>query len=208
MCFPSPSSPGLSPVPDKVLQICSCSFCSSKLPTYEDPFNNPLIQVGDKNATVNVEGRRFRVQPVTLTEEKVQSHQSRRTQAYRWKRPVIFLNEGDTVPEGVDPEEVRWIPANHPFATTNNYIDEELAQKNVYQTRGVPSRVRAEHEALRKKMMEAFGKVLRNVRIVPIPCGASFWSQVLSVVQDSGTEGSDGARNAAWTDPNRDSVEA
>jgi hypothetical protein len=59
----------------------------------------------------------------------------------------------------VDPEEVRWIPSNHPFATTKNYIEEGLAQQNMYQTRGVPSRVKAEHEALRKKMMEATSKV-------------------------------------------------
>jgi hypothetical protein len=71
----------------------------------------------------------------------------------------VFLVEGEPVPEGVDPEEVRWIPSNHPFATTKNYIEEGLAQQNVYQTRGVPSRVKAEHEALRKKMMEAASKV-------------------------------------------------
>ncbi|KAJ7539312.1 hypothetical protein O6H91_11G086800 [Diphasiastrum complanatum] len=122
---------------------------------YDDPFNNPMVKAGSKNPLVRMCGKIFRLAPVTLTEEKVVSHQNRRLQAYQWKRPVVFLNEGDSVPNGVDPEEVRWIPSNHPFATTTNYIDEDSAQKNVYQTRGVPARVRAEHEALRKKMMEA-----------------------------------------------------
>lgn len=103
-------------------------------------------------------GRLFRVAPIKLTDEKRVIHQNRRVQAYRWKRPVVFLSEGEPVPEGVDPEEVRWIPTNHPFATTANYIDEDLAQQNVMQVRGVPSRLKAEHEALRKKMMEAASK--------------------------------------------------
>lgn len=124
---------------------------------YEDPFNNPLVLVGKKNPIVRMCGKLFRLAPVTLTDEKRISHQNRRIQAYRWKRPVVFLSEGEPVPEGVDPEEVRWIPANHPFATTTNYIDEDLAQQNVMQTRGVPSRVKAEHAALRKKLMEAAG---------------------------------------------------
>lgn len=126
---------------------------------YEDPFNNPLVLVGKKNPIVRMCGKLFRLAPVTLTDEKRISHQNRRIQAYRWKRPVVFLSEGEPVPEGVDPEEVRWIPANHPFATTTNYIDEDLAQQNVMQTRGVPSRVKAEHAALRKKLMEAAGLV-------------------------------------------------
>ncbi len=126
---------------------------------FEDPFNNPLVKVGKKNPIVKMCGKLFRLAPVTLTEEKRASHQNRRVQAYKWKRPSLFLVEGEPVPEGVDPEEVRWIPSNHPFATTKNYIEEGLAQQNMYQTRGVPSRVKAEHEALRKKMMEATSKV-------------------------------------------------
>lgn len=124
---------------------------------YEDPFNNPLVG-GEKNSVVRMYGKLFRVTPVTLTNEKRMSHQNRRVQAYRWKRPVVFLSEGEPVPEGVDPEEVRWIPANHPFATTTNYIDEDLALQNVMQVRGVPSRLKAQHEALRKKMEEAASK--------------------------------------------------
>lgn len=127
---------------------------------YEDPFNNPLVggKAGGENSFVRMCGKLFRLAPVTLTDEKRVSHQNRRIQAYRWKRPVVFLSEGEPVPAGVDPEEVRWIPANHPFATTTNYIDEDLAQQNVMQVRGVPSRLKAEHEALRKKMMEAASK--------------------------------------------------
>lgn len=127
---------------------------------YEDPFNNPLVggKAGGKNSVVRMYGKLFRVAPVTLTNEKRVSHQNRRVQAYRWKRPVVFLSEGEPVPQGVDPEEVRWIPTNHPFATTTNYIDEDLALQNVMQVRGVPSRLKAEHEALRKKMKEAASK--------------------------------------------------
>ncbi|XP_057826874.1 protein MULTIPLE CHLOROPLAST DIVISION SITE 1 isoform X2 [Cryptomeria japonica] len=122
---------------------------------YEDPFNNPLVRMSEKNSTVKICGKVFRLAPVTLTEEKAMNHQNRRIRAYQWKRPTVFLKEGDPVPEGVDPETVRWIPSNHPFATASNDIDEDFAQRNIYQKRGVPSRLRAEHEALQKKMMEA-----------------------------------------------------
>jgi hypothetical protein len=139
--------------------------CSGKALKYEDPFNNPLVggKAGGENSFVRMCGKLFRLAPVTLTDEKRVSHQNRRIQAYRWKRPVVFLSEGEPVPAGVDPEEVRWIPANHPFATTTNYIDEDLAQQNVMQVRGVPSRLKAEHEALRKKMMEAASKVIHTI---------------------------------------------
>jgi hypothetical protein len=147
-------------------------WCSSRTLKFEDPFNNPLVKVGKKNPIIKMCGKLFRLAPVTLTEEKRVSHQSRRVQAYKWKRPSVFLVEGEPVPEGVDPEEVRWIPSNHPFATTKNYIEEGLAQQNVYQTRGVPSRVKAEHEALRKKMMEAASKVhiLSSTPYLSITC--------------------------------------
>lgn len=125
---------------------------------YEDPFNNPMVKAGEKNAVVKMYGKAFRLQPVTLTEEKMQSHQSRRVQAYQWKRPTVFLVEGEKIPDGADPDTVRWIPPNHPFATARNDFDEAAAERNVYQTRGVPSRVRAEHEALRRRMMEAAEK--------------------------------------------------
>ncbi|CAK9193886.1 unnamed protein product [Sphagnum troendelagicum] len=139
-------------------QLRSDRGADSRTLKFEDPFNYPLVKVGKKNPIVKMCGKLFRLAPVTLTEEKRASHQNRRVQAYKWKRPSLFLVEGEPVPEGVDPEEVRWIPSNHPFATTKNYIEEGLAQQNMYQTRGVPSRVKAEHEALRKKMMEATSK--------------------------------------------------
>lgn len=120
---------------------------------YDDPFNNPLVRAGKRNSIVKMCGKVFRLTPVTLTEEKVLSHQNRRVRAYQWKRPTLFLKEGDPLPPGVDPDTVRWIPANHPFATASNDIDEDFAQKNIYQKRGAPSRVRAEHEALQRKMM-------------------------------------------------------
>lgn len=85
-------------------------------------------------------------------------HQKRRSHAYKWKRPTVYLKEGDEVPYNVDPDAVKWIPANHPFATTVSDIDEKVAQENVYQKVGVPFRIRAEHEALQKKL-----EALQNV---------------------------------------------
>ncbi|KDP36757.1 hypothetical protein JCGZ_08048 [Jatropha curcas] len=119
---------------------------------YEDPFNNPLVKVGKSNSTVEMCGKVYRLAPVTLTKEEQAIHQKRRSRAYQWKRPTIFLKEGDSVPPDVDPDTIRWIPANHPFATTASDIDEDLAQNNVYLKRGVPFRIQAEHEALQRKL--------------------------------------------------------
>ncbi|XP_052298368.1 protein MULTIPLE CHLOROPLAST DIVISION SITE 1 isoform X1 [Citrus sinensis] len=125
---------------------------SSRPLKYEDPFNNPLVKVGKSNSTMEMCGKVYRLAPITLTKEQQTIHQKRRSRAYQWKRPTIFLKEGDLIPPDVDPDTVRWIPANHPFATTANDIDEDLAQNNVYQKHGVPFRIRAEHEALQKKL--------------------------------------------------------
>ncbi|KAL3505514.1 hypothetical protein ACH5RR_035355 [Cinchona calisaya] len=119
---------------------------------YEDPFNNPMVKVGKSNSTVEMCGKLYRLAPVTLTKEQQAIHQKRRSHAYQWKRPKVFLKEGDSVPSDVDPDTVRWIPANHPFATTASDIDEDLAQHNVYQKHGVPFRIQAEHEALQRKL--------------------------------------------------------
>ncbi|KAK7310658.1 hypothetical protein RJT34_08294 [Clitoria ternatea] len=119
---------------------------------YEDPFNNPFVKVGKSNSTVEMCGKVYRLAPVTLTQEQQTTHQRRRSRAYQWKRPTMFLKEGDSVPPDVDPDTVRWIPANHPFATTATDLDEDLAQNNVYQKNGVPFRIQAEHEALQRKL--------------------------------------------------------
>ncbi|KAG5542728.1 hypothetical protein RHGRI_015744 [Rhododendron griersonianum] len=119
---------------------------------YEDPFNNPLVKVGKSDSTVEMCGKVYRLAPVTLTREQQAIHQKRRSRAYQWKRPTVFLREGDPVPPDVDPDTIRWIPANHPFATTASDIDEDLAQNNVYQKHGVPFRIQAEHEALQRKL--------------------------------------------------------
>ncbi|KAK8551706.1 hypothetical protein V6N13_120148 [Hibiscus sabdariffa] len=119
---------------------------------YDDPFNNPLVKVGKSNSSVEMCGKQYRLAPVTLTEEQQAIHQKRRSRAYQWKRPTVFLKEGDSIPPDVDPDTIRWIPANHPFATTSSDIDEGLAQNNVYQQRGVPFRIQAEHDALQRKL--------------------------------------------------------
>ncbi|MCD7463974.1 hypothetical protein HAX54_051860 [Datura stramonium] len=119
---------------------------------YDDPFNNPLVKVSKSNSTVEMCGKVYRLAPVTLTKEQQAVHQKRRSRAYQWKRPTLFLREGDSVPPDVDPDTIRWIPANHPFATTASEIDEDLAQTNVYQKHGVPFRIQAEHEALQRKL--------------------------------------------------------
>ncbi|XP_010480568.1 PREDICTED: protein MULTIPLE CHLOROPLAST DIVISION SITE 1 [Camelina sativa] len=124
----------------------------SKSLNYEDPFNNPFVKLDQGNSTVEMCGKVYRLAPVTLTEKEQTIHQKRRSRAYQWKRPTIFLKEGDSIPPDVDPDTVRWIPANHPFATTVSDIDQDLAQTNVYQKQGVPFRIRAEHEAMQKKL--------------------------------------------------------
>ncbi|XP_076887989.1 protein MULTIPLE CHLOROPLAST DIVISION SITE 1-like [Bidens hawaiensis] len=124
----------------------------SKTVMYDDPFNNPQVKISKNNSTVEMCGKVYKLAPVTLTQEEQNIHQKRRSRAYQWKRPTIFLKEGDPIPADVDPDTVRWIPANHPFATTINDITEDLAQKNVYQKHGVPFRIQAEHEALQKKL--------------------------------------------------------
>ncbi|CAM8939984.1 unnamed protein product [Rhodiola kirilowii] len=119
---------------------------------YDDPFDNPYVKVGKQKSTVEMCGKVYRLAPVSLTDEQRAIHQKRRSRAYQWKRPTIFLKEGDQIPPDVDPDTIRWIPANHPFATTTTDIDEDLAQSNVYQKHGVPFRIQAEHEALQKKL--------------------------------------------------------
>ncbi|XP_030535833.1 protein MULTIPLE CHLOROPLAST DIVISION SITE 1 [Rhodamnia argentea] len=119
---------------------------------YDDPFNNPLVKVGKRNSTLEMCGKVYRLAPVTLTKEQQAIHKKRRSRAYQWKRPTTFLKEGDMIPPDVDPDTVRWIPANHPFATTASDIDEDLAQTNVYQKHGVPFRIQAEHEELQRKL--------------------------------------------------------
>ncbi|XP_010459774.1 PREDICTED: protein MULTIPLE CHLOROPLAST DIVISION SITE 1 [Camelina sativa] len=124
----------------------------SKSLNYEDPFNNPFVKLDKGNSTVEMCGKVYRLAPVTLTEKEQTIHQKRRSRAYQWKRPTTFLKEGDSIPPDVDPDTIRWIPANHPFATTVSDIDQDLAQTNVYQKQGVPFRIRAEHEAMQKKL--------------------------------------------------------
>ncbi|KAL8211556.1 hypothetical protein R6Q57_005993 [Mikania cordata] len=140
----------------------------SKPVMYDDPFNNPQVKISKNNSTVEMCGKVYKLAPVTLTREEQDIHQKRRSRAYQWKRPTIFLKEGDPIPSDVDPDTVRWIPANHPFATTINDITEDLAQKNVYQKHGVPFRIQAEHEALQKKL-EALqtDQKLNNLAIDP-----------------------------------------
>lgn len=127
---------------------------------YDDPFNNPFVKIDKSCSTVEMFGKLYRLAPVTLTTEQKSVHQKRRSRVYQWKRPTVFLKEGDSIPPDIDPDTVRWIPANHPFVTTVSDIDEDLAQNNVYQKDGVPFRVKAEHEAMQKKL-----QALQNVSI-------------------------------------------
>ncbi|XP_062186187.1 protein MULTIPLE CHLOROPLAST DIVISION SITE 1-like [Phragmites australis] len=124
----------------------------AKLRTYDDPFNNPLVKIDKDTSTAKMFGKEYRLAPVSLTKEQQAMHQKRRSRAYQWKRPTVFLREGDSLPPDVDPDTVRWIPANHPFAAASSEVDEETAKQNVYQKDGVPSRVKAEHEALQTRL--------------------------------------------------------
>ncbi|KAK7409849.1 hypothetical protein VNO78_00209 [Psophocarpus tetragonolobus] len=146
---------------------------------YEDPFNNPFVKVRKSNSTVEMCGKVYRLAPVTLTQEQQATHQKRRSRAYQWKRPTIFLREGDSVPPDVDPDTVRWIPTNHPFATTATDLDEDLAQNNVYQKHGVPFRIQAEHEALQKKL-EALQNDQKLNKLVIDPVNAKEFERPLN----------------------------
>ncbi|KAJ3678646.1 hypothetical protein LUZ60_002449 [Juncus effusus] len=120
--------------------------------SYNDPFDNQFVKSKDDESTVEMFGKTYKLTPSKLTKEKQLTHQERRSRAYQWKRPEVFLKEGDKVPENVDPGSVRWIPSNHPFAETCSDLNEEMVKSNLFQRDGVPSHVRAEHEALQKKL--------------------------------------------------------
>nr|CAB3488043.1 unnamed protein product [Digitaria exilis] len=133
-------------------QLKSGQRGTAKLRTYDDPFSNPLVKIDEDSSTAQMFGKEYRLAPVRLTKEQQEMHQKRRSRAYQWKRPTVFLREGDSLPPDVDPDTVRWIPANHPFAAASSEVDEETAKQNVYQKDGVPSRVKAEHEALQARL--------------------------------------------------------
>ncbi|PAN39771.1 hypothetical protein GQ55_7G259300 [Panicum hallii var. hallii] len=133
-------------------QLKSGQRGNAKLRTYDDPFNTPLVKIDEDSSTAQMFGKEYRLAPVRLTKEQQEMHQKRRSRAYQWKRPTVFLREGDSLPPDVDPDTVRWIPANHPFAAASSEVDEETAKQNVYQKDGVPSRVKAEHEALQARL--------------------------------------------------------
>ncbi|RLM73888.1 uncharacterized protein C2845_PM15G19710 [Panicum miliaceum] len=133
-------------------QLKSGQRGNAKLRTYDDPFNNPLVKIDEDSSIAQMFGKEYRLAPVRLTKEQQEMHQKRRSRAYQWKRPTVFLREGDSLPPDVDPDTVRWIPANHPFAAASSEVDEETAKQNVYQKDGVPSRVKAEHEALQARL--------------------------------------------------------
>lgn len=151
-----------------------CVFFRSRDLKYEDPFDNPLVKVSKSKSSVEMCGKVYRLAPVTLTQEEQTVHQRRRSRAYQWKRPTVFLKEGDSVPPDVDPDTIRWIPANHPFVTTSTDIGEDFAHKNVNQKHGVPFRIQAEHEALQKKL-----EALQNVSFSKI---RNFNSPMLDMV--------------------------
>ena len=155
-----------------------CVFFRSRNLKYEDPFDNPLVKVSKSKSSVEMCGKVYRLAPVTLTQEEQAVHQRRRSRAYQWKRPTVFLKEGDSVPPDVDPDTIRWIPANHPFATTSTDIGEDFAHKNVSQKHGVPFRIQAEHEALQRKL-----EALQNVSLSRIRNFSSpMFDTVLEVV--------------------------
>jgi hypothetical protein len=111
-----------------------------------------LVKIDEGTSTAQMFGKEYHLAPVRLTKEQQAMHQRRRSLAYLWKRPTVFLREGDSLPPDVDPGTVRWIPANHPFTAASSEVDEETAKQNIYQKDGVPSRIKAEHEALQARL--------------------------------------------------------
>ncbi|KAH9624921.1 hypothetical protein KSS87_004197 [Heliosperma pusillum] len=171
----------------------------SKPLKYEDPFNNPLVKVGKGNSSVEMCGKVYRLAPVTLSEEERAIHQKRRSRAYQWKRPKVFLKEGDPIPPDVDPESIRWIPANHPFATTASDIDEDFAQTNVYQKDGVPFRIQAEHEALQRKL-EALQSEQKLNKLGIDPANAKDFERAFKT-QSKSIDRAEGPHNGRLNDP-------
>ncbi|KAL5567466.1 hypothetical protein UlMin_024041 [Ulmus minor] len=103
-------------------------------------FNNPIVKVGKNNSTVEMCGKVYRLALVTLAEGHQTTHK-------RKEKGIQSLLSPD-----VDPDTVRWIPTNHHFSTIARDIDEYLAQTNVHQKHGVPFRIKAEHEAMQRKL--------------------------------------------------------
>ncbi|XP_054818736.1 protein MULTIPLE CHLOROPLAST DIVISION SITE 1 [Prosopis cineraria] len=169
---------------------------------YEDPFNNPLVKVSKSKSTVEICGKLYRLAPVTLTEEQQAIHQRRRSRAYRWKRPTMFLKEGDSLPPDADPDSIRWIPANHPFATTAADIDENLAQNNVYQKHGVPLRIKAEHEALHRKL-EALENEQTLNRLMIDPADGQDFERTLKSHAKSNAQAEKTSINNQVSDPDK-----
>ncbi|XP_026394754.1 protein MULTIPLE CHLOROPLAST DIVISION SITE 1-like [Papaver somniferum] len=168
---------------------------------YDDPFDNPLVKVNETNSTVEMCGKVYRLAPITLTQDEQSSHQRRRSRAYQWKRPTMFIKEGDSIPPDVDPDTVRWIPANHPFATTVNEIDEDLAQNNMYQKTGVPYRIKAEHEALQKKLESLQNEQKLNKMVIDPSDARDFERPFKSAPVDRKSNGSQ-AGNSSSVSPN------
>ncbi|KAI3892283.1 hypothetical protein MKX03_030685 [Papaver bracteatum] len=164
---------------------------------YDDPFDNPLVKVNKTNSTVEMCGKVYRLAPITLTQDEQSSHQRRRSRAYQWKRPTMFIKEGDSIPPDVDPDTVRWIPANHPFATTVNEIDEDLAQNNMYQKTGVPYRIKAEHEALQKKLESLQNEQKLNKMVIDPSDARDFERPFRSASVDRKSNGGQAGNNSS-----------
>ncbi|MCL7025059.1 hypothetical protein MKW94_005713 [Papaver nudicaule] len=164
---------------------------------YDDPFDNPLVRVSKDDSTVEMCGKVYRLAPVTLTQDEQSSHQRRRSRAYQWKRPTMFIKEGESIPPDVDPDSVRWIPANHPFATTANDIDEDFAQKNMYQKTGVPYRIKAEHETLQKKLESLQNEQKLNKMVIDPSDARDFERPFKSASMDRNSNGGQAGNNSS-----------
>ncbi|KAL9259442.1 MULTIPLE CHLOROPLAST DIVISION SITE 1-like protein [Drosera capensis] len=119
---------------------------------YDDPFNNPLMKTDKGNSTVEICGKVYPFGSYLTHRTASHSSEEEVTSLSVEKTDSLPQRRRPPVPPVVDPDTVQWIPANHPFATTSCDIDEALAQTNVYHMHGVPFRIRAEHEALQKKL--------------------------------------------------------
>lgn len=101
------------------------------------------------------------VEPLApLSDEKIRYHRELRRKEHGWKKPELVLIEGESIPEGVDPMTVRFIPKKHPFALNKNETEEDwsedVARRRLRQRSGRPEkeqqRSRQQLDRLRREM--------------------------------------------------------
>ncbi|KAG8065989.1 hypothetical protein GUJ93_ZPchr0004g39421 [Zizania palustris] len=80
-----------------------------KIRTTWDVWNRSIastFKIDEGTSTAQVFGKEYRLATVRLTKEQQAMHQ-KRSHTYQWKRPTVFVKEGDSLPPDVDPDTMR-----------------------------------------------------------------------------------------------------